>query len=91
MDAVTTNDEMVEGYNDGRDADNPEPSENRSHSYRHGFTAGRNDLKVRVVSAQLMRELACEAMAKDEEKGRGSFNPSPGQSYPLVVPSLRSR
>lgn len=39
----TANEEMVEGYLDGRDLDNPEPSENRSHSYRHGFKAGRND------------------------------------------------
>jgi hypothetical protein len=37
-------DEMVEGYLDGRKADNPEPSSNRSLSYRHGFANGRDDL-----------------------------------------------
>jgi hypothetical protein len=35
------NDDMVEGYMDGRDLDAPEPSANRSHSYRHGFAVGR--------------------------------------------------
>lgn len=34
-------DEMVEGYRDGRSADNPEPSGNRSRAYRHGFQSGR--------------------------------------------------
>ena len=37
-------DEMVEGYLDGRDPDNPEPSANRSAAYRHGFQSGRDDL-----------------------------------------------
>jgi hypothetical protein len=36
--------EMTEGYLDGLDADSPEPSANRSHSYRHGFQSGRDDL-----------------------------------------------
>ncbi len=36
-------DEMVEGYRDGRNPDNPEPSQNRSNSYKHGFANGRDD------------------------------------------------
>lgn len=40
------NDEMVQGYMDGRDKGSPEPSENRSHSYRHGFKVGRNEIQV---------------------------------------------
>lgn len=37
------NDEMVQGYMDGYDLSAPEPSSNRSHSYRHGFARGRDD------------------------------------------------
>lgn len=42
--------EMVEGYMDGRKVDSPEPSGNRSRSYRHGFQSGRDDLS-RMPSA----------------------------------------
>lgn len=35
---------VIEGYRDGADPNSPEPSANRSHSYRHGFRMGRNDL-----------------------------------------------
>lgn len=35
--------EMREGYHDGLDMDCPEPSSNRSASYRHGFANGRDD------------------------------------------------
>lgn len=37
------NDEMVQGYMDGLDLSSPEPSANRSRSYRHGFANGRDD------------------------------------------------
>lgn len=37
------NQDMCDGYLDGRDLDSPEPSLNRSHSYRHGFAVGRNE------------------------------------------------
>lgn len=37
--------DMANGYLDGRDKDAPEPNANRSHSYRHGFMVGRNELK----------------------------------------------
>jgi hypothetical protein len=37
------NDDMVEGYRDGFDLSAPEPSANRSESYRHGFANGRAD------------------------------------------------
>jgi hypothetical protein len=36
-------DEMMQGFMDGYDRDAPEPSENRSHSYRHGFANGLRD------------------------------------------------
>lgn len=41
---LQANDEMVEGYMDGFDLSNPEPSDNRSLSYRHGFANGRDDI-----------------------------------------------
>lgn len=60
------NDEMIEGYLDGRDLSSPEPSDNRSHSYRHGFLNGRDDRrgKPRSSAAELSR-LADLAMDLD--------------------------
>jgi hypothetical protein len=37
------NDDMVDGYMDGYDMTAPEPSANRSASYRHGFMVGRGE------------------------------------------------
>lgn len=58
------NDEMVEGFLDGYDLSAPEPSSNRSHSYRHGFANGRDDRagKPRASYAELVRmaDLAME-------------------------------
>lgn len=63
------NDEMVEGYMDGLDLDNPEPSDNRSHSYRHGFKNGRADkIGKPWATAQTCRNLADEAMEKDAKQ-----------------------
>jgi hypothetical protein len=60
------NREMVRGYIDGRNPDSPEPSENRSHSYRHGFANGRDDLRRSPrTSATRLREMAAEAEMKD--------------------------
>ena len=41
------NADMIEGYMDGYDLDVPEPSSNRSHSYRHSFWIGRAE-KMRL-------------------------------------------
>ena len=61
-----SNDEMLEGYRDGLDADSPEPSANRSHSYRHGFANGRDDLRKKPrASADALRRLAAESEALD--------------------------
>lgn len=62
------NDEMVQGYLDGWDLDNPEPSENRSYSYRHGFANARDDRagKPRAL-AHVLREMADIAMERDSE------------------------
>lgn len=50
-------DEVLSGYLDGLKAESPEPSENRSHSYRHGFANGRDDLnKAPRANADTIRE-----------------------------------
>lgn len=68
---TAANDEMVQGFRDGYDLDCPEPSDNRSHSYKHGFKAGRNDrlpweerpfAGLSVAEIKLMADMA---MAKD--------------------------
>lgn len=62
------NAEMVLGYREGFNLDNPEPSENRSHSYRHGFEVGRADKMGRTPSGTFEQVIARaeEAMRKDE-------------------------
>mgnify|MGYP003443714893 CR=1 FL=1 len=61
------NDEMIQGYRDGRNLENPEPNDNRSHSYRHGFKAGRSDVThtLQFPSVQAAIEMANEAVSKD--------------------------
>lgn len=60
-------DEMLEGYCDGYDLNNPDPNANRSHSYRHGFANGRADKtgKPAFPTAHIARTLARSAMEKD--------------------------
>lgn len=69
-DSVTTtpaNAEMVQGFMDGYDLSNPEPSKNRSHSYRHGFRSGRADKGFsRKESFEQVLAMAENAMRKDE-------------------------
>ena len=62
------NDAIIEGYIDGSDLDNPEPSGNRSYSYRHGFAIGRFDKAGQPAfgNAASAQQLADEAMAKDK-------------------------
>lgn len=61
--------EMTDGYRDGIDLSTPEPSANRSWSYRHGFANGRDDMarKPRSTAAEL-RMKAYEAMKADEAR-----------------------
>lgn len=62
--ADPANNEMVEGFRDGYDLSAPEPSSNRSHSYRHWFANGRDDRagKPRASYDELIRmaDLAME-------------------------------
>lgn len=57
--------ERLEGYLDGLDPESPEPSRNRSWSYRHGFICGRADKNKRpaFLSAKEVG-LAPEAIEK---------------------------
>lgn len=66
------NDDMLEGFRDGYDLSAPEPSSNRSNSYRHGFMVGRLDKTPTAWgkhSADDLRKLADEAMEADEPRG----------------------
>lgn len=63
---MTPEEEMVEGYLDGHNPNNPEPSANRSRSYRHGSQSGRDDLAKRPSApAAMRRQQAEEALALD--------------------------
>lgn len=60
---------MLEGYRDGINPETPEPSENRSESYRHGFANGRDDSNNKPrAPAHILRELADVAEFKDNQK-----------------------
>lgn len=61
------NAEMIEGFKDGYDLNAPEPSANRSHSYRHGFANGRDDRRGQPRDTHANLVAAAEAaMAADE-------------------------
>ncbi len=61
------NADMVQGFIDGYDLNCPEPSENRSQSYRYGFANGRADKTgvSRGLSFDQLVDLANAAMAAD--------------------------
>ena len=66
------NDDMVEGFRDGYDLIAPEPSSNRSNSYRHGFMVGRLDKTPSdwgKYSYDQLNLMADEAMQADEPRG----------------------
>jgi hypothetical protein len=68
--------EMVEGYRDGRKLDNPEPSANRSDSYRHGFANGRDDRAGSPrAPAAMLRLMADKAIADDVARTTGAVRP----------------
>ena len=61
-------DEMVQGYLDGRDPNSPPPSANRSRSYRHGFQSGLDDLAKKLSAPFAVRiKQADEALAADSD------------------------
>lgn len=67
---MKANQDMIDGYTDGLDLDSPEPSDNRSASYRHGFANGRDDRRGKPrVSYQALVEQADAAMIADTAWG----------------------
>jgi hypothetical protein len=62
------NDEMIQGFRDGYDLTAPEPSANRSASYRHGFMCARIDKGIVPYQgpADHLRLLADQAMSEDD-------------------------
>jgi hypothetical protein len=60
-----SDDEFVAGYLDGRDPNSPEPSDNRSHSYRHSFMVGRAEIEGKPIAAGTSRRSAADAEMKD--------------------------
>ena len=61
------NTEMVEGFMDGYDLSAPEPSSNRSASYRHGFMCARIDKQQQPPrDAETLHRMAEEAMDTDD-------------------------
>jgi len=67
MDRRPANDDMVQGYMDGYDLTAPEPSANRSASYRHGFIVGRGE-KTGMLAGDYMNlnKAADAAMDADD-------------------------
>ena len=60
------NDDTLQGYFDGLDVSSPEPSANRSRSYRHGFANARDDRAGRPRAAfDELVAAAEQAMAAD--------------------------
>jgi hypothetical protein len=67
---------MAQGYRDGRNPDNPEPSANRSASYRHGFENGRDDYaRSPRATAAMLRLMAEKAIRDDIESSTGRRPP----------------
>lgn len=66
---MQANQDMIDGYRDGRDPHNPEPSGNRSRSYRHGFANGRDDLNhTPRASAEWLRQEADRCIIVDSQQ-----------------------
>lgn len=62
------NADMIEGFRDGYDLTAPEPSANRSASYRHGFMCARIDRRQVewTGTADELCKKATQAMAEDD-------------------------
>ena len=64
------NEDMIEGYMDGYELDAPEPSANRSHSYRHGFSVARAEKTSHepLASYWELEKRAVAAMQADAQR-----------------------
>lgn len=64
--AAMDEDEMLEGYRDGL-ADEPEPGDNRSRAYWHGWRNGMSDKGRRAID-DAQRKLARATVARWKER-----------------------
>jgi len=65
----SANDDMVEGYMDGRKLTTPVPLNNRSASYRHGFMVGHGEKTNSLVGDFRSLSMAADkAMDEDERR-----------------------
>lgn len=63
---------MIDSYRDGRDPDSPEPSANRSESYKHGFLNARDDRAGSPrAPAEVLRLMADKAVKDDLARASG--------------------
>lgn len=63
------NQDMADGYLDGRNPNEPEPSSNRSYSYRHGFAVGRSEIEKKPLGHYSeVLAMAEAAMAADDQR-----------------------
>lgn len=60
--------DFLEGYQDGRNPDCPDPSENRSERYKHSFRVGRDELANTVKRASVLRAMADAASKIDDNR-----------------------
>lgn len=66
-----TDSEYINGYMDGGDPDTPEPNDNRSLRYRHGFNVRRAEMAGTPIPAQQSRNRV-EEIEEEESKRYGS-------------------
>lgn len=59
--------EFRAGYIDGRDLNDPEPGENRSHCYRHAWQVGRAEKLGTPIAAPVARVMADLAEKRDAQ------------------------
>lgn len=63
-------DEMVLGFLEGYDINEPEPGPNRSKAYRHGFANGRDDiLNSPRADATTLQRVAEEILGEAKNEG----------------------
>lgn len=67
MSREAAEDEMCEGYRDGRNPDMPCPGPNQSAAYRHGFQSGRDDLNRQPSAPASVRRAEAKRILAEAE------------------------
>lgn len=65
---IDVHDDFVEGYKDGRNPDNPTPSDNRSERYKHSFDVGRREIEGKNLSYGAYMDRAKKAEESDKNR-----------------------